>query len=144
MCFLIAYHTQTIYKSIHIENIFRILVLHQAKFTWKSDVSFWVCSVYIKIWDVAIKKKYWPHYGPLTRESHPTYSHCGSSQCTYKIKPEDHWSCIAHLTVDDMLKWAVIEEKKFKHSPMVGADNPLGPTFLCPQEGPFTMVICCV
>ena len=28
-----------------------------------------------------------------------------------------------------MLKSAVIEEKKFKHSPMVGADNPLGPNF---------------
>ena len=40
MCFLIAYHTQTIYKSIQIENIFRMLVLKQAKFTWKSDVSF--------------------------------------------------------------------------------------------------------
>ena len=25
-----------------------------------------------------------------------------------------------------MLKSAVIEEKKFKHSPRVGADNPLG------------------
>ena len=29
-----------------------------------------------------------------------------------------------------MLKSAVIEEKKFKHSPRVGADNTLGPTFL--------------
>ena len=34
MCFLIAYHTQTIYKAIHIENIFWILVLKQAEFTW--------------------------------------------------------------------------------------------------------------
>ena len=32
-------------------------------------------------------------------------------------KPEDHWSCIAHLTAEDMLKSAVIEETKFKHSP---------------------------
>ena len=32
-------------------------------------------------------------------------------------KPEDHWSCIAHLSAKDMLKSAVIEEKKFKHSP---------------------------
>ena len=32
-----------------------------------------------------------------------------------KIKPEDHWSCIAHLSAEDMLKSAVIEEKKFKN-----------------------------
>ena len=38
-------------------------------------------------------------------------------------KPEDHWSCIAHLSAEDMLKSAVIEEKKFKHSPWAGADN---------------------
>ena len=38
--------------------------------------------------------------------------------------PEDHWSCIAHLSAVNMLKSAVIEEKKFKHSPRVGADNP--------------------
>ena len=44
-------------------------------------------------------------------------------------KPEDHWSCIAHLSAEDMLKSAVIEEKKFKHNPRVGADNPLGPIF---------------
>ena len=42
-----------------------------------------------------------------------------------------------------MLKSAVIEEKKFKHSPRVGADNPLGPKILCQQEGLITMVICC-
>ena len=45
------------------------------------------------------------------------------------IKPEDHWSCIVHLSAEDMLKSAVIEEKKFKHSPSVGADNPIGPKF---------------
>ena len=44
-------------------------------------------------------------------------------------EPEDHWSCIAHLSAKDMLKSAVIEEKKFKHSPRVGADNPFGPKF---------------
>ena len=44
-------------------------------------------------------------------------------------EPEDHWSCIAHLSAEDMLKSAVIEEKKFKHSPWAGADNPLGPKF---------------
>ena len=45
------------------------------------------------------------------------------------FQPEDHWSCIAHLSAEDMLKSAVVEEKKFKHSPSVGADNPLGPKF---------------
>ena len=30
---------------------------------------------------------------------------------------------------EDMLKSAVIEEKKFKHSPRVGADNLLGSKF---------------
>ena len=29
-------------------------------------------------------------------------------------QPEDHWSCIAHLSAEDMLKSVVIEEKKFK------------------------------
>ena len=42
-----------------------------------------------------------------------------------------------------MLKSADIEEKKFKHSPRVGADNPLGPKFCCQQECLITMVICC-
>ena len=45
------------------------------------------------------------------------------------LKPEDHWSYIAHLSAEDMLKSAVIEEKKFKHSPWAGADNPFGPKF---------------
>ena len=31
------------------------------------------------------------------------------------VKPEDHWSCIAHLIAEDMLKSAVIVEKKFKN-----------------------------
>ena len=31
------------------------------------------------------------------------------------FKPEDHWSCIAHLSAEDMLKSAVIEEQKFKN-----------------------------
>ena len=43
--------------------------------------------------------------------------------------PEDHWSCMAHLSAEDMLKSVVIEEKKFKHSAWVGADNPFGPQF---------------
>ena len=46
-----------------------------------------------------------------------------------EIKPEDHWSYIAHLSAEDMLKSAVIKEKMFKHSPWAGADNPLGPKF---------------
>ena len=60
-----------------------------------------------------------------------------------RVEPEDHWSCIAHLSAEDILKSAVIEEKKFKHSPRLGADNPIGPKFLCQQEGLITMVICC-
>ena len=39
------------------------------------------------------------------------------------------YSCIAHLSAKDMLKLAVIEEKKLKHSPWAGADNPLEPKF---------------
>ena len=45
------------------------------------------------------------------------------------LEPEDHWSCIAHLIAEDMLKSAVIEETTFKHSPWAGEDNPLGPKF---------------
>ena len=51
------------------------------------------------------------------------------SKIPHYHKPEDHWSYIAHLIAEDMLKSAVIEEKKFKHSPWAGADNPLGPKF---------------
>ena len=39
-------------------------------------------------------------------------------------KPEDHWSCVTHLSAEDMLKLAIIEEEKFKYSPWAGADNP--------------------
>ena len=60
-----------------------------------------------------------------------------------RFEPEDHWSCIAQLIAEDMLKSAVIEEKTFKHSPWAGADNPLGPKFWCQQGGLITMVICC-
>ena len=56
----------------------------------------------------------------------------------HKNKPEDHWSCIAHLTAEDMLKSAVTEEKTFKHSPWAGADNPLGPKFWCQPVGLIT------
>ena len=61
----------------------------------------------------------------------------------YKIQPEDHWSCFAHLSAEDMLKSLVIEEKKFKHSPWAGADYPLRLKFLCQQEGLITKVIHC-
>ena len=40
-------------------------------------------------------------------------------------QPEDHWSCIAHLSAEDILKLAVIEEKKFNHSPRVGGRQPI-------------------
>ena len=46
---------------------------------------------------------------------------------------EDHWSCIAHLIAEDMLKSAV--------SPWAGTDNPLEPKFWCQQVGLITMVI---
>ena len=39
---------------------------------------------------------------------------CDFVTCTV-TKPEDHCSCIAHLSTEDMLKSAVIEEKKFKN-----------------------------
>ena len=48
---------------------------------------------------------------------------------------------ITHLSAEDMLKSAVIEEMKFKHSPRIGADNPSEPNILCQQEGLITMVI---
>ena len=53
--------------------------------------------------------------------------------------PDDHWSCTAHLSAEDMLKSAVIEEKKLKHRPWAGADNLFGPKFLCQQEGLITI-----
>ena len=68
---------------------------------------------------------------------------CRLSRCPYIEKPENYWSCIAHLSAEDILKSAVIEEKTFKHSPWEGADNPLVPKFLCQQEGLITMFICC-
>ena len=39
------------------------------------------------------------------------------------LKQEDHWSCFAHLSAEDMLKSA--EENKFKHSPRVGGRQPI-------------------
>ena len=54
--------------------------------------------------------------------------HILRTENTAKKQPEDHWAHIAHLSAEDMLKSAVIEEK-FKHSPWAGALNPLGPKF---------------
>ena len=48
---------------------------------------------------------------------------------TGKKKTENHWSCIAHLSAEAILKSAVTEENKFKHSPWAGADNTLRPKF---------------
>ena len=31
-------------------------------------------------------------------------------------KPEDHWSCFAHLRAEDILKSVVTEEKKIKNT----------------------------
>ena len=36
---------------------------------------------------------------------------CTSEPSHDKTNPEDHWSCIAHLSAENMLKSAVIEEK---------------------------------
>ena len=58
-----------------------------------------------------------------------TETSCHFGHLPQVSKPEDHWSCIAHLSAEDMLKSAVIEEKKFKHSPRVGTDNPFRPKF---------------
>ena len=67
------------------------------------------------------------HYQPLfTRRS---YQKMATFKTLSVCEPEDHWSCIAHLIAEDMLKSAVIEETTFKHSPRAGADNPLGPKF---------------
>ena len=35
-----------------------------------------------------------------------------SLSMSLKLKPEDHWSCIAHLSDEDTLKSAVVEEMK--------------------------------
>ena len=35
-------------------------------------------------------------------------------------QPENHWSCIAHLSAEDMLKSGVIEEKKIKKTESEG------------------------
>ena len=43
------------------------------------------------------------------------HSESTNSKLITLTKSEDHWSCIAHLSAEDMLKSAVIEEKKFKH-----------------------------
>ena len=48
--------------------------------------------------------------------------------CRDSTQPEDHWSCIAHLSAEDMLK-SVVTEEKFKRSPWARADNPLVPKF---------------
>ena len=42
------------------------------------------------------------------------------------LKQEDHWSCIAHLSDEDMLNSAVIEETNFKHRLWVGGRQPIG------------------
>ena len=61
--------------------------------------------------------------------ANPAHIYGKTQDCRDIVKPGDHWSYIAHLSAEDMLKSAVIEKKKFKHSPWAGADNQLGPTF---------------
>ena len=50
-------------------------------------------------------------FSPFRNRKFPPMSH--TTGFHVKIKPEDHWSCIAHLSAEDMLKSVVIEEKKF-------------------------------
>ena len=83
-----------------------------------------------------------PSVKALVQVDFPVYAQA-KSLFKSKEEPEDHWSYIAPLIAEDMLKSAVIEEKTFKHSPWAGADNPLGPKFSCQQVGLITMVICC-
>ena len=59
------------------------------------------------------------------------------------LKQEDHWSCIAHLSDEDMLNSAVIEEKKFKHNLRVGGRQPIRAKNIMSTGGLITMVICC-
>ena len=51
------------------------------------------------------------------------------------IKPEDHWSCIAHLSAVDMLKSMVIEEKKLKQ-PLGRGRQPIRAKILMPTGSP--------
>ena len=55
-----------------------------------------------------------------------------SLSMSLKLKTEDHWSCIAHLSAEDTLKSEVVEEMKFKYSPWAGGDDPLRPNFFMP------------
>ena len=45
--------------------------------------------------------------------------------CELTFEPEDHWSCIAHLSAEDMLKSVGIEKKKFKHRPLGRDRQPI-------------------
>ena len=89
----------------------------------------WICSQ-MRCW---LRYRAWPRCA-LIGAKIPDWM---SWNLAGREKPEDHWSCITHLSAEGMLKSAVLEEKR------VVADNPLGPNFLCQQEGLITMVICC-
>ena len=52
------------------------------------------------------------------------------------FEPEDHWSCITHLSAEDMLKSAVIEEQKFKHSPRLWGRQPIRAKISIPTGRP--------
>ena len=69
------------------------------------------------------------HYTALFITNHHKFIENGSIKTVAEKSPEDHWSCITHLSAEDMLKSAIIEEKRFKHSPWAGTDKPLGPKF---------------
>ena len=47
-----------------------------------------------------------------------------------KTKPEDHWTCNAHLSAEDMLKSVVIEEKKYYRALGQGQTTHWGQNFV--------------
>ena len=121
------------------------------------------CSCYLQIWSILLwlqlsevltekyskmtlsgRQHFYAYFQNPSENSATPYRQVKPYRSTeYISKPEGHWSCIAHLSAEDILKSAVTEEKKFKHTPWAGADNPLGPKFLCQREGLITMVIYC-
>ena len=88
---------------------------------------------WLKTWNAIFSRTETVHLSLSLHDNDTVNTELWYRKCTLlqkykqKTEPEDHWSCIAHLSAEDMLKSAVIEENKFKHSPWAEADNPLGP-----------------
>ena len=45
-----------------------------------------------------------------------------AGRCSHE-QPEDHWSCIAHLSAENMLKSVVIEKRCLKISNLIELDQ---------------------